>query len=171
MQFTKGWHVMYTKSRHERKASRQLLEKKIIHLVPMIKVPSKNKNVIQVMETPIFPSYVFVYLDSAQVFYDSARVDGCIRYVKFGNEIARVSEDIITNLRIISECGKRVEVHEGTFQVGQRLTITHGPLYGMKCEVLRQQNCKSVTVTLCLLGRVVIAVIPAQHLSVTGYTI
>lgn len=162
-QLVEGWYVMYTKAHHEQKVSRQLSENNIQHYLPMMRVIGPGKNVVIIREKPLFPSYVFVYVDMPATFYKSTSIDGYAKYVRFGNEIATLSNDTIEKLKLITEQGKHIKVQNEILLKGQKLLIRDGPLSGLGCEVIKQRQ-KNVIVTVNLLGKVVTAVIARQHL-------
>ncbi|MBW8685989.1 transcription termination/antitermination protein NusG [Chitinophaga rhizophila] len=163
--FATGWYVMYTKSRHEQKVARQLSENNIHNFLPTIKETGTGKNVILIREKPLYPSYIFVYIDTQLTYYNSMNVDGYAWYVRFGNEIATLSSDIIEKIKLITERGRHIEISHSPLPEGQKLLITKGPLCGFGCEVKKHKQ-KNVIVTVDLLGKVVTAVIARQHLEV-----
>ncbi|ASZ11952.1 UpxY family transcription antiterminator [Chitinophaga pendula] len=162
-QLVAGWYVMYTKAHHEQKVARQLSDSNIQHYLPMIRVTGTGKNVIVIREKPMFPSYVFVYVDMPATFYKSTGIDGYAKYVRFGNEMATLSHDTIERLKLITTQGRHIKVENEMLMKGQKLMIREGPLSGLGCEVIKQRQ-KNVMVTVNLLGKVVTAVIARQHL-------
>ncbi|SFW13350.1 transcription termination/antitermination protein NusG [Chitinophaga sancti] len=163
--FVIGWYVMYTKPRHEHKVARQLSEKNIPHFLPTTKETGTGKNVILIKEMPLYPSYVFVFIDGPSGYYNSINVNGYCSYVSFGNKIATVSNDVINKIRLITERGRHIEIMHVGLPQGQKALITKGPLAGIGCQVVRHKQ-KNVTVTVDLLGKIVTAVVARQHLAV-----
>jgi transcriptional antiterminator RfaH len=159
---------MYTRPHHERKVSMQLLEKNIDYFLPTVQVLDENSKGLIFREKPVFTSYVFVYVEQWQTFHESSRVDGYIRYIKFGEEIVMVSEDVIKHLKLITEHGSWMKIFRRQFVQGQQSTIQRGPLSGMSCKFVKQNNSRTITVNIHLLGTDVSAVIPANYLNHTG---
>lgn len=115
---------------------------------------------------PLFPSYVFVRLNSAQEFFLVKDLDGVRNYVRFGKEIAKVSESVIDQLKSISGQHSGIEVSSDVFMHGEFLHIYNGPLTGLLCEVVEYQGKKKVLVRVNLLNRTVVVDLPINSFSI-----
>lgn len=158
--FKSGWYLIYTKPRQERKVMSQILEKNIQAYLPVIKEKRKWSDRIKNIVMPLFPSYVFTYLNNAQDYYEGLAADGACCYVRFGNQLARVSDNDICSIRMIEKKGENIEVANTEFQPGQLLSIQHGPLAGLTCEVIQYKSRSRILVRIAILKRNLIADLP-----------
>jgi transcription antitermination factor NusG len=139
--FQKGWYLIYTKPRHEKKVHKYLSEKGITSFLPMKKKVQVFNNRKRVIDFPLFPSYIFIYLNDIVEYYTGADMGGVLYYVKDGREVARVSETVIDNVKIVTEHADNIEVSDIGFQAGQRTVIREGALAGLSCEII-EVNCR-----------------------------
>lgn len=116
------------------------------------------------VETPLFPSYVFVYIQKIQDYYISLGMEGALYYVRFGKQVARVDNTIIDNLKILLDKGKDMEVSTDYFKPTQKLLIRQGPFAGLSCEVVEYKDKKKILVRINLLNRCVLVDMSANHL-------
>src|SRR4051794_40195177 len=126
-----GWYVVYTKPHHEKNVVKSLDHFQIQNFLPIAKTlriwASKKKYVHQ----PLFPGYVFVKLNSKQLYLQSLQIPGILYYIKTDNQIAEVSETIINKLQaIISGSVDTMEVVYERFSEGTHLDIKEGPFKG-----------------------------------------
>ena len=163
--FNKGWYLLYTSSRQERKVSSQLATMKISHYLPMTKSARKWADRTKVIITPLFPSYLFIYLEQIQDYYAGLNTEGVLHYVKFGTQIVRIPESIISDLKILSNYTDPIKVSMLEFRKGESLIITKGPLNGLNCEVIKYNNKEMILVRISLLKRNLLLELPICHLS------
>jgi transcriptional antiterminator RfaH len=162
--FPTGWYLIYTKPRHEKKVHTQLAERKINSFFPMTKKLRIWHDRKKYVDEPLFPSYVFVYLNDLQNYYGGMDVEGSLHYVKMGKEIARVKETVVKNIQLVMGQGEDLEVSDDRFQSGQKLVITQGALTGLSCEVVQLKCKKMLLVRVDLLQRSILLKMPAEHL-------
>ncbi len=162
--FLPAWHLVYTRPRQESKLASQL-EGKIKYYLPKRKVISQWHDRKKLLEQPLFPSYVFVFIDSVEAYYHIMEMAGACRFVKFGRQYAMVSEKIIASIQHITTEGSNLEVVEGRLEPGQRMVITTGPFCGLSCEVHQINNAHKVSVRVNLLNRTILADISIAALS------
>ena len=152
-----GWFVVYTKPRHEKRIIRQLDQLGVCHFLPIIKTLRKWSDRKKYIDTPLFPSYIFVKLKDAQTYFNTLDIEGILYYVRNGKQIARISETIINNLRlIISNAIAPVEVSAELIRPGTVLRIKEGPFIGFCCEVIEHRGRQKMLVRIELLKRNII---------------
>ena len=164
MKFIPGWYIIYTKIRYERKVVLDMNKKEIRHLFPVTTVMKVWHDRRKLMEVPLFPSYIFVYLNSLSEYFEVEKVEGVVKFVHFGKEVARVRDSVIHNLECLLMMGQELEVSAERFQTGQQLHINYGPFAGTACEVVSHKNQRKVIVRINLLNRVVLTDVPASSL-------
>ena len=62
-QFKVGWYLIYTKPHHEKKVYTRLLERNINAFLPLTKRLRSWNDRKKYIDEPLFPSYVFIYLN------------------------------------------------------------------------------------------------------------
>jgi transcription antitermination factor NusG len=163
--FNKGWHLLYTSSKQEKKVAEQLAARNINHYLPIVKTTRKWSDRIKTLNAPLFPSYLFIYLEQLEDYYNSLEAKGALHYVRFGTQIARVADSIVNDLKIVINKGQEIEVSYTEFNKGEILTISDGPLTGLNCEVVQYKSKEMILVRVNLLKRNVLAEVPVHHLA------
>lgn len=171
--FVPGWYLIYTRPKHEKKVAQQLKEKNILFFLPLVKTLRQWHDRKKLLEMPVFPSYVFVYLEQAEDFYKGLDSEGVLCYVRFGKEIARVRPDIVSNLILIVKSDDTVEAIDEFFKPGQKVLICQGALAGLTCEVVEHFNKQKILVRVDILNRNVLTSLPsdADYVSAEAVTV
>jgi transcriptional antiterminator RfaH len=162
--FKEGWYLIYTKPRHERRVAEQLQEKQINVFFPTMTRVKQWSDRKKVMQEPMFPSYVFVFLQDLKMHYYSLGTFGFLKYVKFGKDVARVPEKVIDSLKVLASHEQEVEVTETHIHAGQKVVVQKGPLTGLEGEVLKHNGKHKILVRVSLLMRNVLVDISPEHL-------
>ena len=157
--------MIYTRPHHEKKVADGLLEKQIEAYLPTSKTLRQWSNKKKVIDMPLFPSYVFVYVRQMEEYYAGLNPGGALYYVKFGKQLARISDTIINNLKILTSKVGDAEVSSNYFTQGQTLLIKEGPLSGLQCEVVQHKNKEKLLVRVDLLNRCVLVDMQTQSLT------
>jgi transcriptional antiterminator RfaH len=162
--FRTGWYLIYTKPQHERKVHSHLGALKIQSLLPLTRKLREWHDRKRIVEQPLFPSYIFVYLDDLQNYYAGIDTDGALHYVRMGKEIARVNESVIKNIKLLVGHDLDLEVTGESFQAGQRVVINKSPFTGLCGEIV--QYCKKHTflIKVDLLNRNILVKLPEEYL-------
>lgn len=163
--FNRGWYLLYTNTKQEKKVAEQLAARNIKHYLPIVRTTRKWSDRIKILNLPLFPSYLFIYLEQVEHYYNSLEAKGALYYVRFGTQIARVADSIVNDLIIIVNTGGEIEISYTEFKKGEILTITAGPLAGLTCEVVQYKSKKMILVRVNLLKRNVLAEVPVSQLS------
>jgi len=157
-----AWHVIYTKSRHEKKVAAGLSGLQIEYFLPTAKMPLDRGRKRRLQDVPLFPSYIFVRPGSAQVYYQTLQLPGVLHYVKTGKAIAQVPEEIIERLRTASmHFGSDLQLSTQRFLPGEMHHICYGPFSGLCCEVVQHHGKSKILVRVALLQRSLLLDLPA----------
>jgi len=160
-----GLFVIYTKPRHEKKIAQELSEINISHFLPLVKRLRTWSDRKKYIDTPLFPSYIFVRLQDTQNYFNTLTIDGVLYYVRMGKQIARVSETIIRNLElIVSGSVGDIEVSSELIHPGGILLIREGPFTGFSCEVVQHKGKQKILVRIELLKRNILLDLPVEYL-------
>ena len=165
MVFNVGWHVLYVKSRWEKKVHESLLEILLEPFLPQVKTVSQWKDRKKTVLKPLFPSYVFVNINSALEFQKALSVNGACNYIRFGSEYARVTEKEISHIKLLigDNDATNIEMNTQLPKVGEVKKITFGPLSGLECEVLKIGNVNKIIVQIDSLNQNITAIVPSYY--------
>lgn len=161
MNFSAAWYLIYTRPKHEKKVNAQLAEQGITCFLPSVKKVSQWHDRKKTIEVPLFPSYVFVYLNDLKKFYHTIQIPGFLYFVKSAGEIAKIPEAVVNGIQTMLKSGREITVTEDPIKPGTRLTITEGVMHGLTCEVINYRNQNQLLVRMNLLQRNVLVTIPA----------
>ena len=132
------WIVAYTKPRHEYSVSNDLSKIGFDSYVPTIRKRRKWSDRKKWVEFPLFKSYVFVNTKPKNSL-PILKINGVVRIVKFGNEIAVVNDKIIKIIKQMIEGGYAPK-SESYFSKGDFVIVIDGPLKGLEGEVLNESG-------------------------------
>ncbi|MDP2542672.1 UpxY family transcription antiterminator [Tenacibaculum discolor] len=167
MKFDCGWYVLYVKSCWEKKVHESLKEISLESFLPQAKTIRQWSDRKKVIMKPLFPSYVFVYINSSLGFHKALSVNGAFSYIRFGKEYARVQEKEINQIKFLigNENIKEVEITTKRPKVGEIKKITYGPLEGLDCEIIKVSNVNKIIVRIDSLQQNIMATVPLCILS------
>lgn len=161
-----GWYVLYVKSRYERKVYEALQSLSIEAFLPLVKEQRNWSDRKKMVEKPLFPSYVFVNINSSLDFYKTLAVNGACMYIRFGMEYAKISEQEISKIKLL--IGKKyiTNIEVGTMlpKIGDSMEITYGPLSGLNCKIIKVNNEHKIIVQIESLQQNITATIPSSYL-------
>jgi transcription antitermination factor NusG len=142
-----------------------LEESKITYYLPREKVVSQWHDRKKIIDKPLFPSYIFVCLQSLSNYYTIKELDGVCYFVKFGNQLATIPERVINNIKLITTRGSDISIYTERLAPGLKMTITEGPLCGLECEVHKINDKDIACVRVNLLNRIIFAAVPSHKLA------
>lgn len=118
----KKWHVVYTRSRAEKKVAQELSAKNIEHYLPLQKVLRKWKDRKKWVDTPLISGYCFVNITRKE--YDQVlQTNHVVCYVAFEGKAANIPEKQINYLqRMLSQSEEEVTVTHKNYEPGQLVT-------------------------------------------------
>jgi transcription antitermination factor NusG len=162
--FAIGWYLLYTKPRHEKKVATSLTDSSVNVYLPTAKKLRTWCDRKKYIDEPLFPSYVFVFLNNMHDYIDALNTEGAMYFVKFGKEIARVGQAVIDDIKLVVDKGTDIEVTAQYFSAGQQLVISQGPLTGLTCEVVQCNGREKLLVRVHLLQRNILLTLPPADL-------
>ena len=147
------WYALYTRSRFEKKVAKQLEEREIEHFLPLLPRLRQWKDRKKVVEMPMFPGYLFVHIK----LIDKVRaleVDGAVRLVGFGGEPVPIPREQIESVQGLLAEPKLLEPHPYV-SAGDWVTITHGPLTGVKGKLIQIRSQQRLLVGIDIIQQAV----------------
>lgn len=164
MNFNIGWHILYVKSRCEKKVYQSLKDIDLDSFLPEYKTVKQWSDRKKTIIKPLFPSYVFVNINSSMDFHKALSVQGVCTYISFGKDYARVSDKEIDRIKLfIGTKGLTdIETNAELPKVGEIRTINEGALKGLECEILKVDNTNKIIVRIESLKQNIMATIPVE---------
>ena len=160
------WFAAYTFSCHEKRVAEHLSMRHIEYFLPIYKKISHWKNgLCMLIESPLFPGYVFVKIDCK----DRVRVlelPGVHSIVGSGRKPTPLPFEEIEGLRRGMHL-VNAKPHP-TIKSGEKVVIRRGPLEGMSGIVVRQKNCTRIILTVDLIMKSIAVEVDDQDLEVVG---
>ncbi|MBW3545615.1 MAG: UpxY family transcription antiterminator [Bacteroidetes bacterium] len=130
------WYAIYTRSRAEKKLHTLLLQKNVQCFLPLRKMLSQRSDRKKWIEVPLLPSYLFVRV-SGKEHFPVLNTPGAVCFVSFdGHPVAIPDDQIISLQKFLTSNENDVEVHQGSFEEGDQVEVTAGPMKGVKGEVV-----------------------------------
>ncbi len=130
-----AWYLVHTKGRQEDTAITNLQRQNFRCYMPMLYVQKVRRGKPAVVAEPMFPSYVFVQLDTSenikgQSWSPIRSTLGVRDLVKFGGHPAKVDADLITALQGREQLQQSNP--QALFAAGDKVVITDGPFAGIE---------------------------------------
>lgn len=142
------WYAVYTAPRAEKKVSERFLQEGIEHYLPLQKVKRKWSDRIKEVEIPVVNGYIFVHILSKQ-FIKVTGVYGALSFVREGGQPAAIPDNQLDVLRFMVEhTDEPVEYTHESFDRGESIIITKGPLTGMLGELIEMKGKNKVLIRL-----------------------
>ncbi|KFF29547.1 hypothetical protein IQ37_04805 [Chryseobacterium piperi] len=165
MNFIKGWYVIYTKSRYEKKTAQVLTEQNFKVYLPLNKTISQWSDRKKKVEKPLFSSYVFIYLETIKDYLRALAIDGVVVFIKFGDRLVRVLDEEINRIKLFLNEFSEVELRGSLeIKVGEKKKITSGPFENYECEIIKIDNKEKICVRIESLKHSILAEMHSYHL-------
>jgi transcription antitermination factor NusG len=156
----KYWFALYTKPRGEFKAEEQLSSAGINNYLPIITRLKQWSDRKKKITEPLLRGYIFIYGDEHDRLV-SVEQKAIVRCLFDGGRAARIPEWQIESIRTMLETESDIIVHNGIVP-GAKVIIKTGPFEGIVGTIVSGKEGKSISVTIDLLNRSVIARLPGN---------
>ncbi len=151
------WVTFYTKPRAEKQVNALLLRQGFEPYLPLQRQLRKWHDRKKWVEMPLFNSYIFVRIKFNQL-YSVLEQPGITRYVRFGDEIAELTEKEIDAIRRLIASEKELFVQNNALlKKGARVRLISGGVFdGLEGELVSNDkngnfavriNCVSSVIT------------------------
>lgn len=157
------WRVIYVSSRQEKKVTEMLLRLKIQHYLPLVKTLRQWSDRKKWVELPLFHGYVFVRPENARRD-EVLQIPGVVKYLQYNGKDAIATNAEIETIMAIIQNGYDVAEHDfnASFEPGDVVSISQGPLKGYQGEFLRFGGDDYAIVHFETLGRAMRVKLPKQ---------
>jgi transcription antitermination factor NusG len=146
-----SWFAIRVRPKHEKATALNLRRHGFEEYVPLHRVRRRWSDRVRVVETALFPSYIFCRFPR----HDRLRVlnsPGVESIVGFGKTDIPVDEAEIQAVRTLVASGRPLAPWP-FLRIGQSVAIESGPLAGLRGVVLREQDSWRVVVSVEALDR------------------
>ncbi len=154
----KYWFALYTKPRSEFKAEQQLTGVGIENYLPTITRLKQWSDRKKRVTTPLLGGYIFIYCNEADRLI-SVEQPSIVRCLFDAGRAARIPEWQIDNIKKLLETDSDFIVQHGIVP-GVQVVIKTGPFEGVRGTVIEGEAGKSISVSIDLLNRSIIAHLP-----------
>jgi len=147
------WYTVQTKPKKEGTVEKRLKDLDVEVFLPWLRLRRRIGSRFQRVLDPLFPGYLFCRLDLLAAGKAARYSPGVKDFVRFGNSIAEVGEEIIGDLR--ERCPDGVaEYKPRPFRAGEAVMIREGPLSNLEAVFEEDMSGSDrVAVLLDILGR------------------
>jgi len=153
--YPSGWYVMYTRPKNEKRVVNQLKSHLKTYL-PLNKSLRQWSDRKKWVELPLFPSYVFVFINNWMEYHKALSAKGVCHYISFGGKAAQISEEEIQKIKFFTSNFDNTEV-VSDIKLGTTRTINYGPFAGYDCKILNYKGKDSIIVEIESLNRTIVA--------------
>lgn len=161
----KQWHVVYTRSRAEKKVADEFSFANIEYFLPLQKKLRQWKDRKKWVEFPLMTGYCFVHISRRE--YDKVlQTNNVVCYVTFEGKAAVIPDKQMEALkRLASQYDFEVQVTTENFSPGQLVEIIRGPMVGLQGELVEARGKRKFIIRIDPLQSAVSVEIPADHLT------
>jgi transcription antitermination factor NusG len=154
----KYWFAPYTKPRSEFKAEQQLKSVGIENYLPTITRLKQWSDRKKKITTPLLRGYIFIFSNEAERL-TSVEQPAIVRCIFDAGRPARIPEWQIDNIKKLLETDTDFIVQNGIVP-GAKVIIKSGSFEGVRGTVMEGEAGKSISVSIDLLNRSIIAHLP-----------
>ena len=171
LQTQKQWHVIYTRSRAEKKVVQELNTNNIECFLPLQKQLRQWKDRKKWVETPLIPGYCFVNITRKE--YDKVlQLSNVVNYITFERKAAIVSQSEIEALQMmLHQFDFEVNVTMENFKPGKLVEVIEGPMVGLNGELIECRGKNKFALRIEQINTSFLVEIPASYLSVVPETV
>jgi transcription antitermination factor NusG len=161
----KLWHVVYTRSRCEKKVLDELTFKNIECFLPLQKKLRQWKDRKKWVEIPLITGYCFVHISRAE--YDKVlNTNNVVCYITFEGKAAIVPDIQIDYLKqMLSQNDFEITVSQENFEPGKKVEIIEGSMIGMRGELVESRGKNKFLLRLTQINSTFTVEIPASKIS------
>jgi len=159
------WFALYVKSRHEFVTNGELQKKGIETFLPSVKKYRQWKDRRRLVDFPLFPGYLFVYIyPNQEKFINVLKTRGAVTLVSLeSGRPTPVAPEEITSLRRLIGSGEELDIYHH-LKEGTWVRVRRGPLTGAEGVLEKKEEHYMFLVNIKLLGKSVGVVIHADDI-------
>jgi transcription antitermination factor NusG len=148
------WFALRVRPRHDKAVSLTLRNNGFEECLPLYRARHKWADRFKMVDLPLFPGYVFCRFDPSSLL-PILNTPGVIDIVRAGRVLLPVKDCEIADLQRLAKSGLHSEPCP-YLQVGQRVRIEGGPLFGLEGLLIEIRNSLRLVLSVDLLQRSVL---------------
>lgn len=142
-----NWYVLYTRPNFEKRINKELNELGFYSYLPLQKELRQWNDRKVWIESPLFKSYLFIKISLREK--DLAfKVDGILRYVRIGSELARLSEQEINRIKQLCMYEGNIIIDYEKVGIGKKVEFSEGVLKGLKGILVETNDNRKVKINI-----------------------
>jgi len=163
------WYLVHTKPRQEACALQNLEQQGYDCYLPLLASEKLIKGAVTKLAEPLFPRYLFIRLDtsdSAKSWSPIRSTRGVSKLVSFGNQPAKVSDELVDLIRARETSGEIAE--KRLFNLGESIRVVDGPFAGIEGILQSIDGTQRVMILIELMSKPVRMAISPNSIRKTG---
>lgn len=138
-QENKNWFAVYTRNKHERVVETLLSEMGIETFLPTREQMSQRKDRRKVLNSPIFPGYIFTFIDLKSDYINVLSTKGVVTILGINGIPQYIPNDEIESLKLVLTSEYKNDPYP-YLQKGTKVIVTKGPLEGTIGEIINKSG-------------------------------
>jgi transcription antitermination factor NusG len=164
-QIKKSWHVIYTRSRAEKKVHEELLKNNIESFLPLQRRLRQWKDRKKWVDMPLMTGYCFVNI-SKKEYETVLKTNNVVCYVTFEGKAAVIPDNQINALKkMLTQYDFEVSVTNENFKPGKKVEVLTGPLIGLQGELVKARGKNKFILRIVQIHSSFMVEVPANHLT------
>ncbi len=148
---TCNWYALYTKSRAEKKVAEELNRLGITNYLPIKRELRQWSDRKKWVEVPAISSYIFINIPLDR-YRDVFQVNGIVAYVSHKGKAVTIPDHEMQAMKQTIDNKIAFNVEASNIKKGEEVTITSGPLKGIKGIVQSVQGTKKLYLNISNIG-------------------
>lgn len=159
------WHILYVKSRQEKKINRALNEQGIETFLPLIKTVKQWSDRKKKVEVPLIPSYIFVKIKSKKEYQEVIDSKHSCFFLKMGSRMAIARQHEIDTIKQFLDLDGITDISAkgAELEVGKSYKVNYGPLKDLECEVYRVPRSNKVKIRIASINQDISATVSSYY--------
>jgi transcription antitermination factor NusG len=142
----KKWHVIYTRSRSEKKVLTELEFQEIEAYLPLQRKLRQWSDRKKWVEMPLISGYIFVHITPKE-YEKVLKTFGVVTYIRFEGKPAVVPDYQIEFIKkMLHDADISIEVSHQQLEKGDKIIVVSGPLIGLEGELVSFRGKKRVAI-------------------------
>lgn len=163
------WYLVHTKPRQEACALQHLEQQGYDCYLPLLASEKIIKDAVTKFAEPLFPRYLFIRLDnnnSAKSWSPIRSTRGVSKLVSFGNQPARVSDELVDLICARETSGEIAE--RRLFNPGESIRVVDGPFSGIEGIFQSIDGAQRVMILIELMSKPIRVAVPPTSIRRVG---
>lgn len=161
----KRWYAVYTRNRHEKIVNSQLNKMGIETFLPLREHVSQWKDRKKRIQSPLFPGYLFTYINLKEDFIKLVSSRGLVRILGTNGKPEVIPEEEIDSLRTVVNGIYKYDPYP-YLREGTKVVVTREPLEGTVGSIVERFGKHKLRVSIELIKRSVYVDIEADDVEV-----